>query len=887
MDDSSSRAEAGSSRRSLSAEVVRAQTTRLLFGETQHVRIGRYRLERVLGRGGMGEVFVAHDPRLNREVALKVLRPGSTGNEELARLRLLREAQVMARLKHPNVVTVYDVGTHEQQVYVAMELVDGGTLRDWCDQEVRGWLEILGMFVEAGEGLAAAHRAGIVHRDFKPENVLVSEGRPQVVDFGIARAADDVLDRDPSASHSGALLATLTAGVMGTPAYMSPEQFAGRTPDARSDQFSFCAALWSALYGDLPFDGDAMETLRDNVMQGRRRTTPRRPRIPGRVRAAIERGLAADPADRFDGMSDLLIELRSPTRPRSLWALTGMVGFGAIALVALTRPGGQDLCRDGAARMEDTWHEERRAALAGAVGPAKDEIIPTIDAYVWQWTAALDRACEGPEVRRYSKLSCLEWRLVELDTLVDILGQPADGPASDLRQVLVPAEQCLDAEHLRSAPPPPEDAKARVAVQQVRLELASVRMRSDAASVQKARTLAQRANEIGYAPLQAEVQLAIGRQLTLTQQPTDAVAALEEAAVLGRRAHPEVEARAYVELLWISAFSQRRRERVDYLADHATHAIERLGDRPRLSAELNLKLAQALNLYGDPAANVRSLGNVLAAVQYYERIGEPSAMAHAYYGLILATLGRHEQARAESRRALEVAPTTGPQYRRAVGTAGLVHAIQGYDAQARPWLEQCAATPVVGDPAMPLEVGACSSWLGNVLRRMGDTDAALAAHARALELLPPLLGEDHILTGRAYGHRGETYLARGQFDLALADFAHAERIFRGLSEDSPELLVPGVGRVRTLLAQGDFEGAQRLLEDEVDAQLPRRTYGHFTEAQAYLAWAEIRAHNGESAKARARAQTALEIYERLGPGFADEAARAEALATAGMTDDDR
>ncbi|HVE87032.1 MAG TPA: serine/threonine-protein kinase, partial [Myxococcales bacterium] len=237
--------------------------------------LGRYLVLHPLGEGGMGIVYSAYDPELDRKVAVKLI--SASASEDLAgdgQARLLREAQAMARVSHPNVIAVYDVGTLSNRVFVAMELVDGGTLKDWVRQKKRSTRDILRVFVEAGRGLAAAHAAGLVHRDFKPENVLISKkegGRAQVTDFGLARLAGSSEDRgmkgaaltslpkrlQQSADDRGRLLdAQITQHglVMGTPQYMSPEQHLGKDPDARSDQFSFCAALYWALYGKRPFD---------------------------------------------------------------------------------------------------------------------------------------------------------------------------------------------------------------------------------------------------------------------------------------------------------------------------------------------------------------------------------------------------------------------------------------------------------------------------------------------------------------------------------------------------------------------------------------------------------------------------------------------------------
>ncbi|WNG32307.1 protein kinase [Archangium violaceum] len=287
--------------------------------------VGRYVLEGLLGQGGMGVVYAAKDPGLGRTVALKLLRPGVGGEE--GRARLVREAQAMARLAHPNVLPLFELGTEGERVFLAMERVEGPTLADWLRERERPWREVLALFLQAGEGLAAAHRAGLVHRDFKPANVLVgADGRPRVTDFGLVRHGAEVNGGAPEGASGDTGEALSRAGaVPGTPAYMSPEQLAGREVDARGDQFSFCVALHEALYGVRPF-----EARERGVARWKRVPVPRGLRPPGYVRAAIERGLALEPEARFPSMDALLAALARP--PGSRWGsvTVGVVGLGLV-----------------------------------------------------------------------------------------------------------------------------------------------------------------------------------------------------------------------------------------------------------------------------------------------------------------------------------------------------------------------------------------------------------------------------------------------------------------------------------------------------------------------------------------------------------------------------
>ena len=285
-------------------------------------RLGRYEVERLIGAGGMGVLYLARDTKLDRRVAVKLMRPHFA--DEVGRARLLREAQAMAQLSHPNVVNVFDLGEVDERVFVAMEYVEGGTLRDWL-KTPRAVEDVVAVFLQAGAGLVAAHRAGLVHRDFKPENVLLgADGRARVTDFGLARPGD-VPEGHATARATGPVNLTQTGTVLGTPAYMSPEQLALKPADARSDQYSFCVALYEALAGRRPFEGRSLPEVRARMLAG---GAPRPPpeRMPPAVWRAVERGLSVDPAMRFGSMQELLDALA--LRPRKSSARPALVAGG-------------------------------------------------------------------------------------------------------------------------------------------------------------------------------------------------------------------------------------------------------------------------------------------------------------------------------------------------------------------------------------------------------------------------------------------------------------------------------------------------------------------------------------------------------------------------------
>ncbi len=259
--------------------------------------LGNFQVGRCIASGGMGVVFEAHDIVLGRRVALKVVRPELATCDQ-AQVRLLREAQALASLNHRNVVTLYEVGMANGHVFVAMELVEGCTLREWM-QAPRDWRDIVDLFVAFGRGLAAAHELGLVHRDVNPSNVfLARDGTPKLGDFGLARAEGERVEPGGWSPEASFLASRLTAHgtVIGTPAYMAPEQTGGGPIDARADQYAFCRSLHEAIAGELPEAGAVA------------------PGVPRVLRAALARGLAADADARFPSLNQLLRALQRARR---------------------------------------------------------------------------------------------------------------------------------------------------------------------------------------------------------------------------------------------------------------------------------------------------------------------------------------------------------------------------------------------------------------------------------------------------------------------------------------------------------------------------------------------------------------------------------------------
>ena len=490
------------------AEVATDAGVAVVAGTIEEVpaTIGRFRVVGRIGHGGMGVVVRAHDPELDRHVAIKLLRPelrasGSAGS--IGPARLLREAQAMARINDPNVITVHEVGTVGDQVFIAMELVEGQTLADWMRAAKRPWREVLDVFLRAGDGIAAAHAAGVVHRDFKPDNVLIGHDpqraridRVRVVDFGLARAtgaAIDVTVSEPAATtgpvdplHSPL---TRTGAVMGTPAYMSPEQYLGHPAGERSDQFSFCVALWEALYGQRPFAGTTLSDLAAAVVGGQLRE-PASDAVPRFVVTALRRGLARDPAVRFDSMAELLSALRrDPARRwRRVGAVAGIAATASLIGFALARTD-EGRCDDVGQRLVGVWDDEARTAVRTAIlatsAPFAERswqsLEGLLDGYAAAWKELATQACAGTRVREAEgrelaarRQRCLDARLAELDGLVDLLATADEAMAInavDAATRLPDLGACADSQRLaawRDAPEP----SARARLQQARTTLA-------------------------------------------------------------------------------------------------------------------------------------------------------------------------------------------------------------------------------------------------------------------------------------------------------------------------------------------------------------------------------------------------------------------------------
>ncbi len=809
--------------------------------------VGRYVVIDRIGEGGMGVVYAAYDPELDRKLALKLLHHATGERATARRLRLVREAQAMARLSHRNVIVVHDVGTLDDQVFVAMEFIDGCSLATWLNQGPdagrRAWTAALTVMVDAGRGLAAAHDAGLVHRDFKPDNVMISQqGRVVVTDFGLARAAGNAGESGPlpvagPPGSGGKLAATVTAAgaIMGTPAYMAPEQHLGQPADARSDQFSFAVATWETVYGLRPFPGEDVASLAYHVTSGNLREPPSKAGVPTWLARVLARGLALEPSGRYPSMHALLADLtRDRTwRPR-WWAVAAGVGAAAVTGVyaGLMLDRAPEPCAAGRKLAARVWNDAReenlRGHLVGSGLSYAEEQWPTLRAelqtYVRDWNAAYVDACEATHVRGDqsdtildARMSCLAGRLEEFSALVDVLERAESEVVErslEAVQGLPRLRACSHIEALLDPVPPPDDPKTAAAVAELRPELARVAALRRAGlydvGLGAARDLVVRAAELGYDPTHAEALLVLGDYESARGTRDDAERHLRQALMLALRGQADrIAAHAAVELVEVLAFDPSHGREAEGWAEMADALLERTGGDPQLEITLARRRADIARSGGDLDGARAQLERVLA-VQERTHGSDDARLAETALALaeVAAALGDDAEAHDLLERALEI-----DEY-----AVGLDH----------------PRTAVV------------LTRLGLLARQRGDLEAAIdyldravvageLAHGRdAGELVAPLVAEGAVLSelGRHADaarvlDRAEAMLVGRRIAPALvADVALAQAE-AALARGEPAVALEHVARARAAAGDAadpriDVIAAEALLEfDRIDEALRR------------------------------------------------------------------
>jgi tetratricopeptide (TPR) repeat protein/predicted Ser/Thr protein kinase len=832
--------------------------------------IDRFVVIALVGRGGMGEVYAAYDPELDRKVAIKLLRArGDTGE---GRTRLLREAQAIAKLQHPNVVVVYDVGTFGDNVFIAMEFVEGRTLGGWMHAAPRSQKDILQVFQAAGRGLVAAHAAGLVHRDFKPDNVMVTnDGQVRVMDFGLARQSGEASEAPapglwPSVPVNASAIAalgddatmklgtggippaptpasggylnvklTLTGAMLGTPAYMAPEQFAVQPTDGRTDQFSFCVALYEMLYGQRPFEGDNFLTLMTNVSMGAVRDAPAKTRVPGWLRKVILRGLQVGPERRYPSMAALLaaLELDPTVQRKRLATSAGVLLCVAAAALGVKRNLGSQraLCGGGAERWAGVWEASgtaspRKQAIRDAftatgksyATQAFSSVSRLLDEYVAKWMEMYGDACQATHVRGEQsaevldlRMSCLKERVASVRALGDVFAK-ANGNvvqnAVSAAGVLPRIDGCADVALLKQIVKPPQDVQTRQRVDALREEKTKLIALRDAGKCAEALRLADelipRAKEIGYTPLLAEV--------------------------LEAGASPVAECGP------MPAKIERLKEA--YAASIASHHDEIAAKEATLIGNFSTMVE-----VGDYKAGETWLPIARASI---ERIGG-SQLLRAWTRSIEAGLAIHRQ--------------------------DWNAALAAYQ-QARH--EKVAAL----GPDHP-DVALSDINIGFVLQLAGHADEAVDAFETAREALARILGPDHPSTGLALYNKADALTVLRRYGEARVAFEHCLQAFTNAGSD-PWMLsyihtglgVALLGEAKPELAIASLEVALKMrLGSEIDAE-------HRGETRFALARA-LWARPPERERARELARQARADYGQVKTAGATVAAIDAWLATPG------
>ena len=758
--------------------------------------VGRYVVLDVAGRGAMGVVYAAYDPKLDRRVALKIVAGHSGGSSDSTK-RVFREAQALAKLNHTNVIGVYDVGNVGNGVFIAMEFVSGNTLGQWIEQESPSEPDILRVFADAGRGLQAAHEAGLVHRDFKPDNVLIDRnGRAIVTDFGLVRAVGTHQVADSVLPSAVGLDLTHTGAIVGTPAYMSPEQHTGRTLDARSDQFCFCVTLYEALTGRRPFEGASLTQLRDAVLEGR---VEEAPALPPEIRAVLTRGLSVDPDSRYPSMGELLSDLTPPaTSSRRMWFGLAAAMVLLAALVMYTRAGATgvvDHCPLATGEVAQVWNADAKAHVRStltsmshsAEADAAARVVRTIDRYVASWLESHHDTCTATHERNTQsehlldvRMACLSDRLRSVQAYVQALAQ-ADDQAFDkairAAHKLPDVRECAHTRDLLDGAEAPLSDEQRAALSDARAQLRLAKSQLDLGQYATGRATAnasiERAQALGDRRLQAQGLLLLGRMQQSDDAPREAEKtlgrAIEHAVAVADKV---LMARIWITLSNVVGTRLEQHDRGLVYNRLAASAIASLGGRARLEGERLVPLGTILQLQG------RYAEAAVTTKQAMDTLTEELGTDHPHVAVALMLMGnialrrsQHSDAVTYFERCHEILEMqygpTHPHVGVAQARVGEALRNQGKLSEADDRLQTAYDVLMAarGSKNRHRLGSTLTSW-GGVRTAMGDVAGALSKYEQSLAIYSELFGDDHPQTGISRLNLAEFLRQQGKFERA-------------------------------------------------------------------------------------------------------------------------
>jgi tetratricopeptide (TPR) repeat protein/predicted Ser/Thr protein kinase len=879
--------------------------------------IGRYVVLAKLGAGGMGVVYAAYDPELDRKVALKLLRRDGDGSamHGAARARLLREAQALAKFSHPEIVAVHDVGEHEAGVWVAMEFVDGQTLGAWAKQAPRSWQAVLSVMRATGRGVAAAHAAGLVHRDLKPDNIMMSkDGRVRVMDFGLTRALDEADADGASAGLEPGRDLGGTQGMLGTPAYMAPEQFSGGEVTAASDQFAYCVTMWELLYGERPFRGETIAEILAAVLDGRLRSPPKQRDVPIWLRKICERGLAREPSRRWPSMQALLDafergEARVRTRKLSLGlALVAGLGVSVMGFRQYEHAHAIDACEAAGADIDAAWNDEarervRQSLIATELAYAQataDTILPYLDAQAQTWRDGRTLACMRAEVEHgwdtatsERALWCLDERRLAFESVITELSR-ADADIVRTAITLVTSLElvgpCVDERVLANLPEPP-DATARAELEQLRVEharagtlLAAGKFAEGLAVIRPVRT---RAEQLGWPPFVAATQVREGVLLEQSAEFVAAEAMASDAYVTAAEAGAwEVAADAAIDLIEIVGDRQARFAEGRTWALHARVAIHHAGDPLQIR---DARVATALGhveisagRYDEAEALYRSAYDI-----WRELLGEnhPTLGAHLNN---LGNLYNHRLDRVRAKQAFEQAlalreSVLGPDHPDIAGNLhnlGLVLQELGEPEQARQLFERSLAIWKRSLGLEHINAAVTLTSIGNLAYQAGDLVEAERHYSQALEIMEKVVGAEHPSIASLLNNLANVANDQSDHDEAKRLHLRALAIREKLGPDHPSVAITLFNLAMLHLKLHEPREAKPLLERALI--ITEATYGaeHPETAWTLGELGSIDIQLGEPEAALARLERAVAIFEAHPGNQGGEATARFALARA-------